>query len=86
MADTRHYGITALPDVLAVADNMHRAPETAGPGLRQSADAGAQGLFIRRVELTERELAQDAGKHGVRKFDPKGERFDPTATRRCTKC
>jgi molecular chaperone GrpE len=77
VADTRHYGITAFAsDVLAVADNMHRALETAGPGLRQSADAGVKA-FIEGVELTERELLKTLEKHGVRKFDPKGERFDP---------
>jgi molecular chaperone GrpE len=77
VADTRHYGITAFAsDVLAVADNMHRALETASPGLRQSADAGVKA-FIEGVELTERELLKTLEKHGVRKFDPKGERFDP---------
>jgi molecular chaperone GrpE len=77
VADTRHYGITAFAsDVLAVADNMHRALETAGPGLRQSTDAGVKA-FMEGVELTERELLKTLEKHGVRKFDPKGERFDP---------
>src|SRR5439155_363271 len=35
IADMRHYGIAAFAnDVLAVADNMHRALEAAGPELR----------------------------------------------------
>jgi len=77
VADTRHYGISAFAaDVLAVADNMHRALEAAGPELRQNTDAGVKA-FIEGVELTERELLKALEKHGVKKFDPKGERFDP---------
>jgi len=35
VTDTRHYGIASFAaDVLAVADNMHRALESAGPELR----------------------------------------------------
>jgi molecular chaperone GrpE len=76
VADMRQYGIAAFAgDVLAVADNMHRALETA-PELRQSSDAGVK-TFIEGVELTERELLKTLDKHGVTKFDPKGERFDP---------
>jgi molecular chaperone GrpE len=73
----RHYGIAAFAaDVLAVADNMHRALEAAGPELRQNTDAAVKA-FIEGVELTERELLKTLDKHGVKKFDPLGERFDP---------
>ena len=38
--DARLYGIAGFArDVLAVADNMHRALEAIGPELRESADA-----------------------------------------------
>ena len=63
-------------DVLAVADNMHRALETAGPELREHADAKVKAL-IEGVELTERELLKSLEKNGVRKFSPEGEKFDP---------
>src|SRR5256885_1834895 len=51
IADMRHYGIAAFAnDVLAVADNMHRALEAAGPELRNSTDAGVKS-FIEGNEL-----------------------------------
>ena len=77
VADARIYGITGFArDVLAVADNMHRALEAVGPELRASADAGVRAL-IEGVELTERELLKSLEKHGVTKFSPLGEKFDP---------
>jgi molecular chaperone GrpE len=77
VADMRHYGIASFAaDVLAVADNMHRALEAAGPELRQTTDAAVKA-FIEGIELTERELLKTLDKHGVKKFDPLGERFDP---------
>src|SRR5438067_541786 len=77
VADARHYGIASFAaDVLAVADNMHRALEAVGPDLRASTDAGVKA-FLEGVELTERELLKTLEKHGVQKFDPHGERFDP---------
>src|SRR6185369_16247564 len=44
--------------------------------LREQADAGTHAL-LDGVELTERELAKVLEKHGVKKFDPLGEKFDP---------
>jgi molecular chaperone GrpE len=77
VADMRHYGIASFAaDVLAGADNMHRALEAAGPELRQTTDAAVKA-FIEGIELTERELLKTLDKHGVKKFDPLGERFDP---------
>src|SRR5882672_1519935 len=56
VADARLYGIAGFArDVLAVADNMHRALETIGPELREQADGKIKAL-IEGVELTEREL------------------------------
>jgi molecular chaperone GrpE len=75
VADARSFGIANFArDVLQVADNMHRALEAAGPELEQSADAKA---FVDGVVLTERELMKVLEKHGVRKFSPLGEKFDP---------
>lgn len=77
VADARDYGITGFArDVLAVADNMHRALESIGPELRASADTGVKTL-LEGVELTERELLKVLEKNGVRRFEPKGEKFDP---------
>jgi len=75
--DARLYGIAGFArDVLAVADNMHRALETIGPELRESGDAKVKAL-IEGVELTERELLKTLEKNGVKKFSPQGEKFDP---------
>src|SRR5262244_2123618 len=75
--DARVYGIAGFArDVLAVADNMHRALEAIGPELRGSADPKVRAL-IEGVELTERELLKTLEKNGVKKFSPQGEKFDP---------
>lgn len=75
--DARLYGIAGFArDVLAVADNMHRALDAIGPELRESDDAKVKAL-IEGVELTERELLKTLEKNGVKKFLPQGEKFDP---------
>ena len=77
VTDARVYGVASFArDVLAVADNMHRALEAIGPELREQGDAKAKAL-IEGVELTERELLKSLEKNGVRKFSPQGEKFDP---------
>ena len=77
VADARLYGIAGFArEVLAVADNMHRALEAIGPELREHADAKVKAL-IEGVELTERELLKALEKHGVKKFSPLAEKFDP---------
>jgi molecular chaperone GrpE len=77
VADARLYGNAGFArDVLAVADNMQRAFEAVGPELREQGDAKVKAL-VEGVELTERELLKVLEKHGVKKFSPAGERFDP---------
>ncbi len=77
VAEARLYGNTGFArDVLAVADNMHRALATIDEELREHANAKLKGL-VEGVELTERELLKVLEKHGVTKFSPDGERFDP---------
>jgi molecular chaperone GrpE len=77
IADTRLYGVSAFArDIIAVADNMQRALGALDAELREKADAGTKAL-LDGVELTERELLKVLEKHGVKKFDPLGEKFDP---------
>jgi molecular chaperone GrpE len=77
IADARVYGVTVFArDVLAVADNMHRALQTLDAELREHANAKMKAL-VEGVELTERELMKVLEKHGVKKFSPEGEKFDP---------
>jgi molecular chaperone GrpE len=76
-ADARTYAIAAFArDILAVADNMDRALQALDVELRAKADSSVKAL-LDGVELTERELMKVLEKHGVKKFDPLGERFDP---------
>lgn len=77
VTDARSYGIASFArDILAVADNMERALQALDDELRAKADAGVKAL-LDGVELTERELLKVLEKHGVRKLDPAGQRFDP---------
>jgi molecular chaperone GrpE len=77
VADARLYAITNFArEVLAVADNMHRALGAVGSELREHADPQVKS-FIEGIELTERELMKALEKSGVRKFSPEAEKFDP---------
>jgi molecular chaperone GrpE len=77
VADERVYGIASFArDMLGVADNMRRALEAVTPEMRASADTGVKAL-IEGVELTERELLRVLEKHGVKKLEPLGAKFDP---------
>ena len=76
VAEARLYGNASFArDVLAVADNMQRALDAIDPALR-AGDPKVTSL-IEGVELTERELLKVLEKHGVKKFTPTGEKFDP---------
>jgi molecular chaperone GrpE len=77
VADARVYGITAFArDILTVADNMHRALDALDTGLREKADDALKAL-LDGVELTERELINALEKHGVKRLEPLGQKFDP---------
>src|SRR3954447_4602981 len=77
VADARIYGVTNFArDILAVADNMERALKALDDEIRGKADAGVKAL-LDGVELTERELIKVMEKHGIRKIEPQGQKFDP---------
>lgn len=77
VADARLYGIANFArDVVGVADNMGRALQALDAELRDKADAGLKAL-LDGVDLTERELLNVLEKHGIRKLDPQGQKFDP---------
>ncbi|QEN88929.1 nucleotide exchange factor GrpE [Labrys sp. KNU-23] len=74
--DARQYAIAKFAgDMLGVADNMERALASV-PAEARETDEAVKGL-IQGVELTEKEMLRSLEKHGVKKLDPKGERFDP---------
>jgi molecular chaperone GrpE len=77
IADERIYGIASFArDMLAVGDNMRRALDAVTPELHETADPAVKAL-IEGVELTERELLKVLEKHGVKKLEPLGGKFDP---------
>lgn len=77
VADARAYGVANFArDMLAVADNLRRALDAIGQDAR-AALAPAMAAFVEGVELTERELLKTLEKHGVKKLDPLGAKFDP---------
>ncbi len=75
-ADTAKYAVSNFArDVLSVGDNIARTiahvPEDAAekdPALKS---------FLEGIQVTERELLNAMERHGIARFDPKGERFDP---------
>lgn len=77
IADAKAYAVAGFArDLLGVADNLRRGLESLDASGRGGLDAGAK-LMVEGVELTERELIKTLDKHGVKKVDPLGQKFDP---------
>ncbi len=77
VADARVYATTNFArDMLTVVDNMRRALDTLPTEVREAADDKVKAL-LEGVELTERDLLKTLERHGIRKLEPKGEKFDP---------
>jgi molecular chaperone GrpE len=77
IADAKAYGVTAFArDMLTVADNLARALDSVPEEARGAADGPLRSL-IEGVDLTMRDLAAALGRHGVKKLEPQGEKFDP---------
>ena len=77
IADVKVYAVSQFArDILGVADNMHRAMQALDDELRAKADDQVKAL-LDGVELTERELMNVLDKHGVKKLEPQGQKFDP---------
>jgi molecular chaperone GrpE len=76
VADARAYGVSNLArDVVGVADNLRRALAAAG---ESTALAEGPAKSLREgVELIERDLLKVLERYGVKRFDPKGAKFDP---------
>ncbi|MGP9820484.1 nucleotide exchange factor GrpE [Salinarimonas sp. NSM] len=76
VADARIYAKTNFArDMLSTADNVRRALESLGDA-REGLEGPAKTL-VEGIELTERDLLHTLERHGVKKLDPVGERFDP---------
>ncbi|PSC04935.1 nucleotide exchange factor GrpE [Alsobacter soli] len=77
VADARAYATTNFAkDMLTVADNLRRALESLPAEAAEAADQALKALK-EGVELTERDLLKTLERHGIRRIDPKGEKFDP---------
>jgi molecular chaperone GrpE len=75
--DAKSYSAAGFArDMLAVSDNLRRAIDAIPADVRASADAGLATL-IEGVEMTERSMLSTLERHGVRKLDPVGQKFDP---------
>jgi molecular chaperone GrpE len=77
VADAKAYGVTSFArDMLTFADNLRRALENVPPQAREAADSTLKA-FVEGIELTERDFLSRLSRHGVRKLEPKGQKFDP---------
>ncbi len=75
--DAKSYSVAGFArDMLAVSDNLRRALEAVSSEARDGADAGLKTL-IEGVELTERSMLSALERHGVKKIEPEGQKFDP---------
>lgn len=77
LKDAKAYAVTAFArDMLSVSDNLRRALEALPDEARAAADAGLSAL-VEGVEMTERGMLSTLERHGVRKIDAEGQKFDP---------
>lgn len=77
IADARTYAVANFArDMLNVADNVRRAIESVPEEASKTAEGAFKGL-IDGIDLTERDLLKTLERHGVKKLDPQGQKFDP---------
>ena len=77
VSDAKLYGVTAFArDMLPFADNLHRAIDSIPPTVRAGAD-GPLKTIVEGMELTERDFLSRLARHGVKKLEPTGQKFDP---------
>lgn len=75
--DARAYAVANFArDMLSVSDNLRRALDAIPEEAKASGDAGFKAL-IDGVEITERAMLSALERHGVKKLEPEGEKFDP---------
>jgi molecular chaperone GrpE len=75
--DAKSYSVASFArDMLAVSDNLRRAIDAIPAEERAAAGKGLDTL-IEGVEMTERSMLAALERHGVRKLEPVGQKFDP---------
>lgn len=76
VADAKLYGVTSFArDMLTFADNLRRIVDNIPAELREIGSAAA--TLIEGLELTERDFLARLSRHGVKKLEPQGTKFDP---------
>lgn len=74
--DARSYGISRFAlDMVGTADNLRRALDSVPADAAPS--EGPLKTLMDGIELTEREFLKALERHGVKKREPLGEKFDP---------
>jgi molecular chaperone GrpE len=77
VADAKLYGVTSFArDMLTFADNLRRAVENVPAEIVETADPKIKA-FVEGVAVTERDFLSRLARHGVRKLEPEGTKFDP---------
>jgi molecular chaperone GrpE len=75
--DAKSYAISGFArDMLQVSDNLQRALAAVPEQAESASDNGLKTL-VEGVELTERAMLSTLERHGVRKLEPMGQKFDP---------
>jgi molecular chaperone GrpE len=77
VADAKAYGVSSFArDMLTFADNLRRALDNVPAEALEGADPALKA-FVEGIEVTERDFLLRLARHGVRKLEPKGQKFDP---------
>ncbi|MFO1184703.1 MAG: nucleotide exchange factor GrpE [Bauldia sp.] len=76
VADARQYAVTSFArEIVQVGDNLRRAIEAVPPA-DQAERPPVLATLLEGIEATERVFLHVLGKHGVRRLEPRGEKFD----------
>lgn len=77
VADAKLYGVASFArDMLTFADNVQRIIANIPAELRENAGTPAATL-VEGIELTQRDFLSRLARHGVKKIEPQGVKFDP---------
>jgi molecular chaperone GrpE len=77
VADAKLYGVASFArDMLTFADNVQRIIANIPPELHENTGTPAATL-VEGIELTQRDFLSRLARHGVKKMEPLGVKFDP---------
>lgn len=77
VADAKIYGVTSLArDMVVFSDNLTRALENVPAEAREKAEPAVK-TFIEGIDLTQKDFLSRLARHGVKKLEPQGSKFDP---------